>query len=400
LRIHFQYPLISGNPTRGLNHGHHDFNTAGTELRINFALYGLPRSGGVRVVCEMANRLARRGHEVTITTPFPRDELTDPFKIEVPVNSPPRGRYVENSKLFDWTLRAGFSMARRLGYKRTFDFDVVKKLAQLMPECDANIATFYVTAFAVHRSGKGTPFYYVQGYEPDFSDEVYSSKMAEESYCLPLKIITVSSWLRETLRAKYSRDAFVCLNGVDRDVFHPMEKTPREVRRVFCVGRSERRRGLPDLVDAMNIVHQEYPNVELTIASLAEHLPMTATEFPYRIVSSSTDEALARLYSDSDVFVSPSWLEGFPLPPLEAMSCGTPVITTNVGTEDYAFNGVNSLVVPPQRPKELAKAILQLLRNDDLGEALTQEGLRTASQFSWEKTADCLEGILRHSLSS
>ena len=127
-------------------------------------------------------------------------------------------------------------------------------------------------------------------------------------------------------------------------------------------------------------------------------MPMTGAKFPYRIVSPPTDEALARLYSDSDVFVSPSWLEGFPLPPLEAMACGTPVVTTSVGTEDYALDGLNALVVPSRQPDALAKSILQLLKDDSLREALTQEGLRTADQFSWDRTTDCLEAILHRSL--
>jgi glycosyltransferase involved in cell wall biosynthesis len=98
------------------------------------------------------------------------------------------------------------------------------------------------------------------------------------------------------------------------------------------------------------------------------------------------------------VLVSASWYESFPLPPLEAMACGLPVITTPYGTEDYAFDGVNAIVVPPQDPKVLAEAIIRLLDDKDLREKLSKEGLNTAKKFTWDKTTDKVEELFKNAL--
>lgn len=95
------------------------------------------------------------------------------------------------------------------------------------------------------------------------------------------------------------------------------------------------------------------------------------------------------------VVACPSWYESFPLPPLEGMACGAPVITTNIGTEDYAFNGENALVVPPRDPKKMAEAILELLKNEDLRERLRKAGPKKAKEFTWDRTTDTIDSILR-----
>ena len=94
----------------------------------------------------------------------------------------------------------------------------------------------------------------------------------------------------------------------------------------------------------------------------------------------------------------PSLYESFPLPPLEAMACGTPVVTTRIGTEDYAFNEKNCLVVPPRQPKAIAEAILRLLKDDSMQERFRKEGLKTAKQFTYDNTVDKLEKIFKESI--
>lgn len=107
------------------------------------------------------------------------------------------------------------------------------------------------------------------------------------------------------------------------------------------------------------------------------------------------NDDLARLYSSADIVICPSWYESFPLYPLEAMVCGTPIVTTPYGTEDYAFHEKNCLVVPPQDPKSLANSILRLLKDGNLREEFRKEGLITASQFTWERTVNKVEEPFR-----
>jgi glycosyltransferase involved in cell wall biosynthesis len=97
-------------------------------------------------------------------------------------------------------------------------------------------------------------------------------------------------------------------------------------------------------------------------------------------------EDLPALYRGADVFVYPSLFEGFGLPPLEAMSCGTPVITSAV-TSMPEVVGDAGVLVDPTRVEELAAAMHHLLSDRELRAAYREKSLARARQFSWERTA-------------
>lgn len=92
------------------------------------------------------------------------------------------------------------------------------------------------------------------------------------------------------------------------------------------------------------------------------------------------------LYSAAEVFVYPSLYEGFGLPPLEAMSCGTPVITSNVSSIPEIV-GDAGILIDPYDSSNLVNALGNLLENDSLKAELIEKGFSRAKLFSWEKTA-------------
>lgn len=103
---------------------------------------------------------------------------------------------------------------------------------------------------------------------------------------------------------------------------------------------------------------------------------------------------LPRLYRGAMAFVYPSLWEGFGLPVLEAMACGTPVITSlGSGTEEVA--GDAALLVDPTNTSELEDALLQVMRNPELRRRLSRDGLMRSSQFSWTVTATRTAALLR-----
>ena len=102
---------------------------------------------------------------------------------------------------------------------------------------------------------------------------------------------------------------------------------------------------------------------------------------------------MASFYRRCGLFVLSSRMEGFPLPPLEAMACGCAVLTTACGgTEEYAVSRVNAWVVPPAKPSEMARAIRILCADPHLRKALALEGKKTAARYG-EKEG--LERLLR-----
>lgn len=111
------------------------------------------------------------------------------------------------------------------------------------------------------------------------------------------------------------------------------------------------------------------------------------------------DEDLVKFYNTAEVFVFPSYYEGFGLPPLEAMACGCPVISSNSSSLPEIV-GDAGILVDPKDYLNLASKISQILTCDGIREDLIERGLKRVKLFSWEKTAtetwnvyeDVLEG--------
>lgn len=98
------------------------------------------------------------------------------------------------------------------------------------------------------------------------------------------------------------------------------------------------------------------------------------------------EEDLPALYNAADLFVFPSLYEGFGLPVLEAMACGTPVVTSNTSSLPEVA-GDAALLVDPYDVEAIAAAMQRILSVSDLAADLRQRGLERAKQFTWEKTA-------------
>jgi glycosyltransferase involved in cell wall biosynthesis len=97
------------------------------------------------------------------------------------------------------------------------------------------------------------------------------------------------------------------------------------------------------------------------------------------------EEDLPALYSAAELFVLPSLYEGFGLPLLEAMACGTPVVSSNASSlPEIARNA--AIFVNPDSVEEIAQAIQEVLKDRKLREKLIQKGLKRARLFTWEKT--------------
>ncbi|MBN1314033.1 MAG: glycosyltransferase family 4 protein [Anaerolineales bacterium] len=99
-----------------------------------------------------------------------------------------------------------------------------------------------------------------------------------------------------------------------------------------------------------------------------------------------TDAELILAYNLSDVLLFPSWWEGFGLPPLEAMSCGTPVVVSNRASLPEVV-GDAGIMVPADNHVEMALAIRRIFEQEELRKALIHKGFARAAQFTWRNTA-------------
>ncbi|MCD6419940.1 MAG: glycosyltransferase family 4 protein, partial [Synergistetes bacterium] len=113
-----------------------------------------------------------------------------------------------------------------------------------------------------------------------------------------------------------------------------------------------------------------------------------------------SDEELVKWYNRAQVFVLPSKFEGFGLPPLEAMACGTPVIVSNVASLPEVC-GDAAYYVDPYDVEDIALGIRTVLSDENLQKELVRKGFERVKLFSWEKTAkqilEVFEEVLRES---
>jgi glycosyltransferase involved in cell wall biosynthesis len=94
---------------------------------------------------------------------------------------------------------------------------------------------------------------------------------------------------------------------------------------------------------------------------------------------------LAALYRMASIFAFPSLYEGFGLPPLEAMACGTPVVTSRISSLPEVV-GDGALLVDPYSEEAIAQGIARVLDDEELRRGLVERGLERAAQFSWERS--------------
>jgi glycosyltransferase involved in cell wall biosynthesis len=145
------------------------------------------------------------------------------------------------------------------------------------------------------------------------------------------------------------------------------------------------------IAGAMDLVgHPLYPDPKPTIRDLGLEQQVIVTG---RI----SEEEKPLLYSAATAFVFPSLYEGFGLPVLEAMACGTPVITSNVSSLPEVA-GDAALLVEPGSTEEIAQAMARLVNDMALREELRGRGLRRVRRFDWEASAARTLDIYRQAL--
>jgi glycosyltransferase involved in cell wall biosynthesis len=159
---------------------------------------------------------------------------------------------------------------------------------------------------------------------------------------------------------------------------------------LLYVGSRKPHKNLPRLLEAysMSGIRRD---VRLVLCGNAD--PYTLREIERRGLTGDVDfsdpvndEGLANMYRGALAFLFPSLYEGFGLPPLEAMACGTPVLTSNVCSLPEVV-GNAGVLVDPLDVEAIADGIRRLVQDSGLRRELRQKGLRRAKEFSWDETA-------------
>ncbi len=186
--------------------------------------------------------------------------------------------------------------------------------------------------------------------------------------------------------------------------FHPLPASETKARLVeafdlsspfiLSAGTTAPRKNIPRLVEAFTRLAKEFPQLRLVLVGPSSGKTTIANPLSAggrlsdRIVRTGpvSDSDLAALYNGCELFVFPSLYEGFGLPPLEAMACGTPVVCSNTSSLPEVV-GDAALFVQPLDTRGLADAIREVLTNGKLRSGMREKGLIQAKKFSWERNA-------------
>ncbi|SKA79504.1 Glycosyl transferases group 1 [Caloramator quimbayensis] len=318
------------------------------------------QTGGLKVILNQANLLSERGHRVTLYSHLPKME---------------------------W-------------FKTNCSYIQVKEDVELyraVYPCDIVIAGYYDLIVDALMTLAPLKYYLSQGdfYIFEWEEiEPLIRNTAYTAYNLPVRILTVSNVMQRKIKDIFKRNSVKIPNAVDNNVFYPVKKRITLPFKILIVGSDSLKfKGHDDIIRALYELKEEGYLFKISWAT--QTIPSKIyyngkLNIQYSI--SPTQDELSRLYRESDIYVSGSYYEAFSLPPLEAMSSGCCVVTSdNEGVKEYAIHNKNCIMYERGNIRDLKDKLKILFRSPALRRRLILNGINTAKNYCLGKSIDLLE---------
>jgi glycosyltransferase involved in cell wall biosynthesis len=359
--------------------------TGVTPLRIVFVVAAADLSGGIRVIATYARLLSDLGHEVTVvSTPPPPTPWTARIRALVTSGAWPRGPRSAPSHLDE-----GVHHYRLDCFRPVTDRD--------LPDADVVIATWWLTAewVAALSPRKGAKVHFVQG--DDAAVPGQPVDRIATTWKLPLHRIVCSRWLLELANTRYGdRAASYVPNGVDLDRFTGPVRSKQDHPAVGFVYSETYNKGCDVALAAFHIAARRIPGLRLisfASAPVGRSLPLPPrAEFALRPRQSD----IPALYASCDAWLWPSRREGFGLPILEAMACGTPVIAAPAGAAPELLAEGGGVLLPGAEPFAMAREIENMVAMPaDVWMRMSTEAREVASRHGWASSVRAFEAVLQ-----
>ncbi|MGB3532551.1 MAG: glycosyltransferase family 4 protein [Microcoleaceae cyanobacterium] len=354
-------------------------------MKITFILKRwMSLRGGVRVIAKHAENLQKRGHEVLIVSPaIPQPSLKDQLRSLVKgqgwINTPKNpASYFDNTDIPRQILPHTDAVT---------DADV--------PDADVVVAAWWETAewVASLSAKKGAKVYFIQNYEIyDYTPK----DRVEATYRLPIHKIT-HQWLSDLMCDQFGDcNCSVVPNGVDTDLFHAPLRTKQKVPTVGLLYSDIYWKGCDTSLKAIQLASEKIPNLHLIAFGFNDPssdlpLPPGAT-----FIKRPPQDQIRDIYAQCDVWLCGSLQEGFHLPPLEAMACCCPVVSTKVsGPMNTVQDGVNGYIVPVGDAEALADRLVHILSLSEADwQSMSEAAYQTAHKYTWNYATDLFEAGL------
>lgn len=322
-------------------------------MKIIIPVADLHIGGGCKVLVDIAGALTDRGHDVEIVIP---QSGTVKYKIPCKLTVVP-------------TLEKSY-----------------------IPYGDIILPNFYTTFSPAFEAWPDQVVRLSLGFEPLW---VPKRELALWTYAQDVPIISISSWLDQQIYNHVGRRSTIVSLGVDPRVFYAKQGSERKSSAdkpsiIMYIARDPKAgyglKGLDDFIAGMHIVQNEWRGSFLVYMICPDKRELPLTNIPYRTFFPENESDMADLYRSADVFVSSSWFEAFSLPPLEAMACGTPVVTTDSGgIMDFCSPLENAYITRPRDPRGLAQGICAVLSDPHLSRKLALGGKASAARLTKAK---------------
>ncbi len=321
-------------------------------------------AGGVIILVNYAHYLSLLGHDVTM----------------VVISGAKWRRRVANF------LRYKPSWTKGLNIK-------IKRIPKIEEQCMPNADILFVSASSYAKTvekfsdKKGEKVYLVQHDERMYHE---SPELVTDTYRLPYKFAAVSTWLKEMLKRDFDKDAELLINPINRKVFYPREKEDSGEIRILMLHHTYEWKGAKEGMKIVKELKEKYKNIKLIMYG-ARADGVECDEYHYKPFG----EKLGKLHASCDIFLCPSWDEGFGLHPLEAMASGVAVATYDSGgPRDFAIDGETALVAERKNEKQLKEKLEILIKDKELREKIAKQGREYFNRMpTWEEQAKKLEKI-------
>ncbi len=351
-------------------------------MKVTFVLPFAGLQGGVRVISILADRLRRRGHEVVV--------ISRPQVVSI-------RRAIKSLVLAQGWPKPEPSYFERLSVEHRILEKVRPVTDGDVPDADVVVATYYTTASGVlHLSpAKGAKAILIQNYEVE---EGKSIPALDASWRMPMHKIVISNWLVELARERFGDTVVSHVPyGVDSEQFKAPTRQKQPVPTVGMLFSKFSLKGCRTSLAALERVAKKLPSLRLICfgadrpGPVALRMPANA-EFHYR----PQQDKLRQLYAQCDVWLCASQREGFHMPPMEAMACRCPVVSTRVGGPmDMIEPGVNGYLVNIGDVAGLADRTLSVLNlAEENWQRMSAAACRTASRYTWEESTNCFNQAL------
>lgn len=337
-------------------------------MKYTFPVLTLSIGGAQRMLVELVNGLAQRGHDVTVLMP--------------------QGEPIE------YPLRA--SVIRSRGASITPDD---------FPKGDVIVSNFYTTVPAAQlasEQGKGVHVRLSLCYEPTFLPH---APLSFPSYHATRHLMVLSAWQQQIIQLNHGIRGHIVPVGVSPSFHNLGIRRQNASPHIAAIVRKPEggfswHRDQDTLIQALLQVKEQFPHVMVSLfcppgeLATSPSLQKLATTGQFRMLTPKDDVEMCYHYNEAHIFVSSSTYDAASLPGLEAMKCGAALVTTySGGNADYCRHEVNCLM-SYRYENRLAHDVIRLIQDPVLRAKLAHEGEREAALWTWERSVSAFEAAV------